>query len=46
MLGALCPLFQSDLRLHIEAIPNIMAYVAHMKAEFYPDLADASASLH
>jgi glutathione S-transferase len=37
LLGALCPLFDSRLRDHIESRPNLVAYVRRMKAEFYPD---------
>ena len=43
MLGALCPLFDSSIRRYIETKPNIVAYVARMKAEFYPEFGDATA---
>ena len=38
MLGALCPIFESEMRCHIETRPNIMAYVTRMKSEFYPGM--------
>lgn len=35
MLGASCPLFESDIRRHIEQKTNIMDYVARLNGEFY-----------
>jgi glutathione S-transferase len=44
LLGALCPAFDSDMRRHIETKPGLVAYVARMKAEFYPDFSFAKAA--
>lgn len=45
MLGALAPLFESEIRRYLETRPNITAYVRRMKAEFYPDFPFAKAAL-
>ena len=43
LLGALCPLFESELRRHIESKANLTEYVARMSREFYPELDHAKA---
>lgn len=37
LLGALCPVFVSDIRGLIEEKPALTAYVERMKGQFYPD---------
>ncbi len=36
LLGAVCPMFRSEIRRHAEAQPNLVDYVKRMTAEFYP----------
>ena len=38
LIGVLCLHFTTRLRSHGETLPNLVAYVAGMKAEFYPGL--------
>ena len=38
LLGTLCPHFTTRLRSYGETLPNLAAYVAAMRAEFYPGL--------
>jgi glutathione S-transferase len=39
LLGAACPLFESDLRPHLLRHGNLMAYLQRMAAEHYPQAA-------
>lgn len=39
MLGALCPVFEGEIRQYLETQPNITAYVKRMTAEFFPQYA-------
>ena len=38
LLGALCPLFQSEVRTQVSAQAHLVAYVARMTQQYFPDL--------
>lgn len=38
MGSMLCPIFETPMRTHAETKANLVAYVARMRAQFYPDL--------
>lgn len=44
LMSALCPLFTTELRPAVERHPNLVAYVARMQAEFYPEIATVKAA--